>query len=222
MFETIASQFTTTTAALFSEKTRDRILASSLILFNERGFSRVTTASIAHNAGVLEGSLWYHFNTKKDILAAHIQLLQQVFLNENQQANASDVKTIVSGIFSSYDLIWDFRYILRDDFQTSLVQGELVLKTAREINDFLDQWAEGRIKHSYHNGLLILNPEEIENISEITLLIGRYWLDFSGKKYPNASEKSLRTKGLKHIFTVLQPYLVPKAKSIISQMMEMR
>lgn len=222
MFETIASQFTKTTAALFSEKTRDRILASSLILFNERGFSRVTTASIAHNAGVLEGSLWYHFNTKKDILAAHIQLLQQVFLNENQQANASDIKTIVSGIFSSYDLIWDFRYILRDDFQTSLVEGELVLKTAREINDFLDQWAEGRIKHSFDNGLLILNPKEIENISEITLLIGRYWLDFSGKKYPNSSEKSLRTKGLKHIFTVLQPYLVPKAKSIISEMMEMR
>ena len=63
----------------FSAKTRDKLLEASLILFNERGFAAVTTASIAQHAGVLEGTLWYHFRTKKDILTAHIELLQQVF-----------------------------------------------------------------------------------------------------------------------------------------------
>ena len=67
----------------FSKKTRDRVLASSLILFNERGFSNVTTASIAKHANVLEGSLWYHFNTKKDLLAEHVKILTNVFSNEN-------------------------------------------------------------------------------------------------------------------------------------------
>ena len=220
MLETISSQLTQPTAALFSEKTRDRILASSLVLFNQRGFSRVTTASIAQHTGVLEGSLWYHFNTKKDILAVHIQLLRKVFLTENKQANSTDVETIVRGIFCSYDLIWDFRYILRDDFQKSLAEGELVLETVQKINNSLDQWAVGRIQHSYKNGLLKLNPQEIENLSEITLVIGRYWLDFSNKKYPDASDESLRTKGLSHIFTVLQPYLSPEAKMIITRMMD--
>jgi hypothetical protein len=70
--------------------------------------------------------------------------------------------------------------------------------------------------------LLKLNPQQIENLSEITLVIGRYWLDFSSKKYPNASDESLRTKGLSHIFTVLQSYLSPEAKQIIAQMMDER
>lgn len=222
MLETISSQLTPITTALFSEKTTDRILASSLVLFNQLGFSRVTTASIAKHTGILEGSLWYHFNTKKDILAAHIQLLSKVFLTENKQANSTDTKTIVRGIFRSYDLIWDFRYILRDDFQKSLAEDEPVLEIAKKINNSLDQWAEGRIQHSNENGLLKLNPQQIENLSEITLVIGRYWLDFSSKKYPNASDESLRTKGLSHIFTVLQSYLSPEAKQIIAQMMDER
>ena len=222
MLETISSQLTPITTALFSEKTTDRILASSLVLFNQHGFSRVTTASIAKHTGILEGSLWYHFNTKKDILAAHIQLLSKVFLTENKLANSTDTKTIVRGIFRSYDLIWDFRYILRDDFQKSLAKDEPVLEIAKKINNSLDQWAEGRIQHSNENGLLKLNPQQIENLSEITLVIGRYWLDFSSKKYPNASDESLRTKGLSHIFTVLQSYLSPEAKQIIAQMMDER
>ena len=86
MLETISSQLTPITTDLFSDKTRDRILISSLVLFNQLGFSRVTTASIAKQTGILEGTLWYHFNTKKDILDAHIQLLSKVFLTENKQA----------------------------------------------------------------------------------------------------------------------------------------
>lgn len=222
MLETISSQLTPITTDLFSDKTRDRILISSLVLFNQLGFSRVTTASIAKQTGILEGTLWYHFNTKKDILDAHIQLLSKVFLTENKQASSTDTKTIILGIFRSYDLIWDFRYILRDDFQKSLNEDELVLETAKKINNSLDQWAEGRIQHSNNNGLLQLNPQQIENLSEITLVIGRYWLDFSSKKYPNASNESLRKKGLSHIFTVLESYLSPEAKQIISQMMDKR
>lgn len=217
MLESIPAPLTPGTAGLFSNKTRDRILASSLILFNERGFGAVTTASIARHAGVLEGSLWYHFNTKKDLLVAHIDVLQQVFLSENQDAQSDDAETIVAGIFRSYDVIWDFRYILRDDFQVHLDPDEEALKKTLMINAFLDEWTEGRIHHSLAQGLLKLEPEEVEPISELTLVIGRYWLDFSRKKYPDATDASLRNRGLKHVFTVLQPHLSPEAHTIIQR-----
>ena len=84
MLKTSYSQLTPDTLELFSDKTRDTILESSLIMFNKRGFKDVTTSSIANATSILEGSLWYHFNTKKDILSAHIRLLEQIFLNKNQ------------------------------------------------------------------------------------------------------------------------------------------
>ena len=220
MLQKASSQLTTTSTDLFSKKTKDRILASSLILFNESGFNNVTTASIAKQTGILEGSLWYHFNSKKYILTAHIQLLKKLFFSSNQKAKSKDFETIIFDFFQSYDIIWDFRYILRDNFQKPFIDDETVLRSVFEINSSLDQWAENRIKHSYQSGLLEMDSSEIENLSEIILVMGRYWLDFSMKKYPEADVKSLRVKGLYHIITILKPYLNTQAIPIIEHLLE--
>ena len=103
-----------------------------------------------------------------------------MFLTENQKAKSTDFETIVSGIFRAYDLIWDFRYILRDDFQISSTVDKLVLRASQNTNNYIDKWVEGRIEHSHENDWLQINPNEIQNISEITLVIGRYWLDYLG------------------------------------------
>ncbi len=51
-------------------KTRDRILATALNLFNEVGYGAVTTAALAEHLGMAEGNLWYHFKTKRALLDA--------------------------------------------------------------------------------------------------------------------------------------------------------
>ncbi|CAI8369008.1 MAG: Biofilm operon icaADBC HTH-type negative transcriptional regulator IcaR [Flavobacterium sp. SCGC AAA160-P02] len=219
MLQKASSQLTSNSIGLFSKTTKDRILESSLILFNESGFNNVTTALIAKHTGILEGSLWYHFNSKKDILSVHIQLLMKMFLSANQKSKSKNFDTIIFEFFQSYDIIWDFRYILRDNFQKSFVDDETVLSSVIDINKYLDQWAENRIKHSLESGLLEINSKEIENLSEIILVIGRYWLDFSMKKYPDVNVNSLRVKGLQHIITILKPYLNPKGISIIENVL---
>ena len=51
-------------------KTKDRIVATALSLFNEAGYSAVTTAALAERLGISEGNLWYHFKTKRALLDA--------------------------------------------------------------------------------------------------------------------------------------------------------
>ena len=207
MTDATSGMLTPGTLDLFSKKTRDQILAMSLVLFNQRGFGAVTTASIADQAGVLEGTLWYHFRSKKDILAAHMELLQTVFAQENTKADSSDAAIIIDGIFRSYDVIWDFRYLLRDDFKALLKADDAELTKVLAVNEFLDQWTEGRMLHAARHGLLDFGGEDSEAVSEIILVLGRYWMDFSHKKYPETEGGALRYKGISHIFTVLKPYL---------------
>ena len=190
-----------------------------MILFNELGFNSVTTSSIADTTGILEGSLWYHFNTKKDILSAHIQLLEQVFLNKNQNDDSKKFDIIIQDIFKSYNLIWDFRYILSDNFQNLLKDDQKVMGLVTQINNNIDAWVENRIRHSNDVGLLKIPDEEIENLSEVILVLGRYWLDFSEKKYVDVENKSLRLKGLSHIFLVLKPYINQEATPMIEYML---
>lgn len=204
------------TASLFSSKTRDRILMTSLLLFNQRSFGSVTTATIAREAGVLEGTLWYHFKTKTDIQLAHIEVLQRAFLEENKESESSDPASIVMGVFSSYDLIWDFRYLVRNRFShhedERLNKGRLA---AQNLNDFIDEWTVNRIVYAREMGLLQLGEHQVEAISEITMVLGRYWLDYSSKKYPEATNLDLRKKGIGHVFLILDPYLSEKAKVLV-------
>ena len=220
MVQAVSLQLTEKSLGFFSNKTKDKILISSLVLFNEDGFNNVTTASIAKQTGILEGSLWYHFNSKKDIVSMHIKVLEKVFLSANQQIKSKDFETIINEFFQSYNIIWDFRYILRDNFLKTFEGDESILKSITEINNYLDKWAENRILHSFESGLIEINSKEIENLSEIILVIGRYWLDFSMKKYPSIGINSLRLKGLKHIITILNPFLNTQGIPIIRNMLK--
>ena len=216
MTDATSGMLTPGTLDLFSKKTRDQILATSLVLFNQRGFGAVTTASIAEHADVLEGTLWYHFRSKKDILAAHMKLLQTVFTRENTHADSRDAEVIIDGIFRSYDVIWDFRYMLRDDFNALLKSEDDELAKVLAVNEFLDEWTEGRMLHAAKHGLLDFGQEDPEAVSEIILVLGRYWMDFSHKKYPEAAGSALRYKGISHIFTVLKPFLSVEAARLVA------
>lgn len=50
-------------------ETRLRVLAAANMLFSSRGFGGTGTADIAREADVSEGSIFYHFGSKKNLLA---------------------------------------------------------------------------------------------------------------------------------------------------------
>lgn len=52
------------------EETRALILSAARDLFRSQGFTRTSSHEIAQRAGVAEGSLFYHFGSKKKLLAA--------------------------------------------------------------------------------------------------------------------------------------------------------
>lgn len=215
MIDIASDPLTRRTTECFSKKTRDRILEASLVLFNSRSFQTVTTAMIASQAEILEGTLWYHFPSKKDILCAHIELLKSLFAEENDAPSVPEAEPVIHGVFKSYDIIWDFRYILRDDFSMALKNEPEALLLTQGVNAFLDQWTIERVFYSSQCGILSLPPERVEDTAELILLIGRYWLDFSSKKYPEASQQMLRKKGLSHIFNVLELHMNEPAKKTV-------
>ena len=139
---------------------------------------------------------------------------------ENTKADSSEPEVIVNGIFRSYDVIWDFRYLLRDDFNALLNAEDDELVTVQGVNDVLDQWTEGRMLHAANHGLLAFGKDDSGAVVEIILVLGRYWMDFSHKKYPAAEGVALRHKGLSHIFTVLRPYLSTSAARLIEERLQ--
>ena len=60
-------------------KTKEKIVQESLSLFNENTFELSTTNLIAKKSEVLEGSLWYHFNSKAGFSIGSYRIIFRFF-----------------------------------------------------------------------------------------------------------------------------------------------
>ena len=56
------------------QRTRDRIVAAALALFQSKGFEQTTTRAIARRAKVAEGTVFNYFETKEDIALHFLEL----------------------------------------------------------------------------------------------------------------------------------------------------
>lgn len=57
-----------------SARTRDRILAAAAELLAERGYASITLSQIAARADLKAGSLYYHFDSKDDLVAEVLEV----------------------------------------------------------------------------------------------------------------------------------------------------
>lgn len=97
-------------------KTKDRILAAALRLFNDRGERNVSTNHIAAELGISPGNLYYYYRNKNEIvyqLFLHYQAEVQGFmvLPEGRQPAFQDKVRYLEAILNS---MWDYRFLHRD------------------------------------------------------------------------------------------------------------
>ena len=201
-------------------KTREKIIKESLSLFNENTFELSTTNIIAKRSDVLEGSLWYHFNSKNDLVSVHLGLFEESFNEQQAHSQSDNQKDLILGIFSIYEVIWDFRYLMRDSFEQFSTDFPGLNKKIDVINSEIDNWAKNTIMHARDLGVLHIKDGDIDSIVEISLIIGRHWLDYSMKKYPSKSNTYLRKKGINLLIKNFYPYLSPESKEIMDSLYE--
>jgi AcrR family transcriptional regulator len=97
-------------------KTRDRIVQTSLQLFNDVGEPRITTNHIADELDISPGNLYYHFRNKDDI----IWLLFEQFERRMDAAlqvperRIPDMEDMWLYLHLVFENIWEYRFLYRD------------------------------------------------------------------------------------------------------------
>ena len=76
------------------------------------------------------------------------------------------------------------------------------------------------IIHARNLEILVMNENDIDSIVEISLIIGRHWLDYSMKEYPSKSNLYLRKKGINLLIKTFYPYLSKDSKDIVDSIYE--
>ena len=85
------------------KETRSRILDAAYTLFYRKGFGRVGVDEIACLAGITKRTLYYHFNSKDELLAAVLELqhgLAMARIRKHDDRYQGGAEEIITAVFS--------------------------------------------------------------------------------------------------------------------------
>jgi AcrR family transcriptional regulator len=191
-------------------KTRERILATALRLFNESGTAPVSTNHIADALGISPGNLYYHFRNKEEIIRA---LFEQQFarwdelyaLPDDRMPTLADLEQLVRATFVT---AWDYRFMYRE-----------LIALLRRDQQLHRRWVDIRARG--YEGFYqlvelfvaagVLHPPDdtavVRRLADLIWLISEFWLasvEVSGETVDAAHME----RGVGLMLQVLDPFIV--------------
>lgn len=207
-------------------KTRDKILLSSLELFNERGERNVTTNHIAAHLAISPGNLYYHFRNKSDIIYEiflEYEKLVDFYLDipEDRPLTLDDMTFYLESVF---DGLWSYRFFHRD--LEYLLDGDSRLR--QDYREFTNRCLDAisRIFEKLADaGIIEPQPDELRAAMSLNVwLVITNWMAFlktahAGEASANLTLTELK-QGIYQVLTLEIPYLMPAFRDRVMALRE--
>lgn len=192
--------------------TKQRILDTTLALFNQLGTPNASTNHIALELEISPGNLYYHFPNKE-------QLIEQLFSNYEQAlqpliqqtfTEPLSIEDIWFFLHLNFELALEYRFIYQDsDYITSKCPS-LAAKFQRLLTGLYRTLVRLLTALSTTGTLLITDRAVIEDVSLNMLLICTQWIHFK-KHLSGISEANIAgdhfNQGIYQVLSLLLPYL---------------
>lgn len=189
--------------------TRELVLQTSLLLFNELGEPNVTTNHIADAADISPGNLYYHFRSKDDIALALFERFLERFL---PLVNIPD-----GALLNAEELWFQLHLAFEAKGEYRFLYRNLADLTAR-IPD-LDRAMRGllmrertAVRNSLsgleNNSVLHLDYSQKERLIDSVLLHLTYWIPFSDLFNPDGLEDgTAQVEAIASVLMLISPHL---------------
>lgn len=197
--------------ALRTQRTRARILARSLELFNELGEPRVTTAMIARELDISAGNLYYHFPTKEAIVEALFERFRARIdvAPPGGRLAAEALEDLWLYLHLMLEAIWEYRFLYRD-LDDLLGRNRRLREALNRIMERKLEAIVGFCEALVGAGAMHASAAEIRTLARNVLLVATYWLSFRSllaphDRHPDAA--SALGQGAHQVMALVAPYL---------------
>lgn len=195
-------------------KTKDKILAHSLKLFNKEGVDAITVRHIAADMGISHGNLCYHYPNRDDIIKVlYFNMQEEVDkLYGNVDFSSREILDGILFIDKAYEIVYKYRFIV--------FNAHVIFSRIPEIKEHYTKNVSVR-KENLRNLVNTLAAEKLlkKNITPQTFdylntqisMIVDFWVPYSEFAHPGSkAEKKDFFIGM--LVNVIMPYLSIKGK----------
>ena len=187
--------------------TRQRILDTSLAMFNTQGEPHVTTNHIADELEISPGNLYYHFRNKDDII-------EQLFAVYEQRMDAAlsapsgrlpGLEDVWLQLHLVFECIWDYRFLYRDLVDILSRNRRLRLRFARILKR-ADDSAHSVMRGMSQAGVMRATPAELAGTATNVLVIATFWLNYAAARGDKDEQVAIR-HGIVQVMMLVSPFL---------------
>jgi AcrR family transcriptional regulator len=206
-------------------KTRDRILAAALELFNQKYERKVTTNHIASHLKISPGNLYYHFKNKQEII-------YELFLQYEERIDTSlavpterkltieDKHNYLQNVFQG---IWEFRFIHRD--MEHLISGEDRLHARyRGLFRRCQKNTEAIYQSLSEANIITIEQRDVEGLALNAWIVVTSWFSFLQSSLHTGSNENITLDmlrgGIYQVFQLERPYLSDEYRERVEAMQE--
>lgn len=166
-------------------RTRERILETSLALFNRFGEPNITTAHVADEMNISPGNLYYHFRNKDEIIGELYGALEArlVPLFTAPQARAADVEDLWFMLHLLFEQMWAYRFFYRDLIELTSRNrriGARFAQLTRQGENTVIELCRGMTAA----GTMRASDREIAAIARNVVIVATYWMSYQRTTHP--------------------------------------
>lgn len=197
-------------------KTRDRIIAAAIDLFNAQGTKGVTTNHIAAAVGISPGNLYYHFRNKGDILRAIFEEMDAYGLERYREITAEAPPGTLEAMERCFVMIqeynWRYRFFKRE--LTALLMDDPLLRerfrrTHRQMLAIVRQSNECAVALGVFHPLA---ERELDLLTEAIWMVALFWLNYLEVGGEPVDDASL-DRGIDQLRLLIAPYLTERVRA---------
>ncbi|MCK0105613.1 TetR/AcrR family transcriptional regulator [Marinobacter sp. S0848L] len=194
-------------------KTRDRILNSSLQLFNSLGEPNVTTLLISDELDISPGNLYYHFKSKGDIVEELFERFEADMLDLLAVPGDAEVPLDQFSFFLHllFEAVARYRFMYQD-LVNVLSRYEQLQVRFRRILKKKTLAFESLCTSFKRQGLMAIGPAELSALCQQLTLTVCYWSSFDTLSHLDDREFVDPGKGVYQILHLILPHLTEEHK----------
>ena len=190
-----------------ARQTRQKILDTSLALFNQQGEPNVTTNHIADELEISPGNLYYHFRNKDDIIEHLFQRYEErmdsaLVAPEGRLPNLEDIWLQLHLVF---ECIWEYRFLYRDLVDILSRNRHLRLRFARILKRAAGN-ATTVMRGLVQAGVMRASAAEVAGTATNILVVATFWLNYSSVRGDKDEQQAIR-QGIVQVMMLLSPIL---------------
>ncbi|MFO8141490.1 MAG: TetR/AcrR family transcriptional regulator [Marinobacter sp.] len=189
-------------------KTRDRILTTSLQLFNSLGEPNVTTLLISDELDISPGNLYYHFKSKGDIVDELFDSFEAELLELLAVPGDADISLDEFSFFLHllFEAVARYRFMYQDLVNVLSRHSQLQVRFRRILKK--KKAAFTVLCESFRRqGVMLIDEAELLSLCDQLTLTACYWSSFDTLSHLDDRDSVDPGKGVYQMLHLILPYL---------------